>query len=245
MTLKTYLLQQKQSEYFNQISFPVALQVWQNQVIELSDLGTHFGYVYQGLASLSGSADIETYRLQSGMYFCLPSRGSIGGEATSGIVITHLTHQGLFSLGGPIEARGRLAYIDGGTSTLLIPPVMRGDPCLNVMYFPPATEQTPHTHPSDRLGIIVDGQGECQTPQGQAFLQPGVIFWIPANCLHHFCTQESHLTVIVFHPDSDTGFTHQNNPMLNRTMIGEISAADLPQIQTRMVSDRSNTNSTE
>jgi hypothetical protein len=49
----------------------------------------------------------------------------------------------------------------------------------------------------------------------------------------------------VFHPDSDTGFTHQNNPMLNRTMIGEISAADLPQIQTRMVSDRSNTNSTE
>jgi len=239
MNLKTYSLQSDQFKDFSQTSFPIIFQSWQNQVIELPDVGTHFGYIHQGVASLCW-ADKETYRLHPDMYFCLPGQGHIGGEETSGIVITQLNYRGLFSLGGPIEAQGRFAYIDGGTSTLLIPPVMRGDPCLNAMYFPPATEQTPHTHPSDRLGLVVEGQGECQTPLETVFLQPGIVFWIPANSLHHFCTRERHLTVVVFHPDSDTGFTHQDNPMLKRTLVNEVSAAELPQIQTKMSGDRSN-----
>ncbi|NJN59368.1 MAG: cupin domain-containing protein [Leptolyngbyaceae cyanobacterium SL_5_9] len=242
MLLKTYSLQQNQLEVFGHALFPITFQVWQNRVIDLPDTGTHFGYTYQGLASLTVPAKAEAYPLHPGMYFCLPGKGSIGGKETSGIVITHPSYRGMFSLGGPIETQGRFAYIDGGTSSLLIPPVLRGDPCLNAMYFPPATEQTSHTHPSDRLGVVVEGQGECKTPQETAHLQPGIIFWIPANSLHQFCTKDNKLTVVVFHPDSDTGFTHQDNPMLNRTLVGEVSAAELPQIQTKMTSDRPKAN---
>ncbi len=59
--------------------------------------------------------------------------------------------------------------------------------------------------------------------------------FIPANNLHKFRTQEEKLTVVCFHPDSDTGFTHTNHPMLKRTMVEGISAANLPEIQTKSV----------
>jgi hypothetical protein len=36
----------------------------------------------------------------------------------------------------------------------------------------------------------------------------------------------------VFHPDSEGGFTHRDNPMLRRTLVEERSAAELPEIQT-------------
>ena len=37
--------------------------------------------------------------------------------------------------------------------------------------------------------------------------------------LHSFCTAASSLDVVVYHPDSDTGPTHHDHPMLNRTLI--------------------------
>lgn len=62
-------------------------------------------------------------------------------------------------VGGPIEDRGRLRYIDGCTDTLLIPPWRRGEACLNLLHLPPGIEQTMHTHPSDRAGMTVRGAG--------------------------------------------------------------------------------------
>ncbi len=169
------------------------------------------------------------------MYFCLPGAGKIDGEDSSGIVFTCLNFNGMFSLGGPIEPTGRLAYINGGTNSLLIPPLVLGDPCLNAMYFPAGINQTLHTHPSFRLGIVVAGSGSFETPETEICVEAGTIFIIPADCLHKFRTGESLLTVVVMHPDSDTGFTHQNNPMLNRTMVEGVSAANLPQIQTKFI----------
>ncbi|WP_416669796.1 cupin domain-containing protein [Egbenema bharatensis] len=236
ITLKTYPLQPKIFEDFSQGSFPLLLQTWQDHPIGLSDVGTHFGFVYQGFAHLSfrGMHGTESYRLRAGMYFSLPGKGAIGSAASSGIVFTRLNYRGMFSLGGPIEAQGRLAYIDGGTSSLLIPPVLLGDPCLNVMYFPPHVDQTLHTHPSDRIGIVVAGASIMKTPQSAIPVESGTIFLIPAHYPHKFCTSDSPFTVVVFHPDSDTGYTHTNHPMLQRTMVDGISAAELPEIQTRL-----------
>jgi mannose-6-phosphate isomerase-like protein (cupin superfamily) len=235
MMLKTYSLHRDIVEDFSQNLAPTIFKVWQNNIIDLPNTGTHFGYVYQGCSHLFCQANAETYRLHPGMYFCLPSKGTIGGANSSGFVVTHLDCQGMFNLGGPIEAQGRFAYIDGGTSSLLIPPIMLGDPCLNAMYFPPHIDQTLHTHPSDRIGIVVLGKGVLETPQTSVAVKPGTISLIPANQLHKFRTDETPLTMVIFHPDSDTGFTHRNHPMLQRTLVDGVSAAELLQIQTKVL----------
>lgn len=137
-------------------------------------------------------------------------------------------------MGGPVEPLGRFAYIDGGTNSLLIPPASQGDPCLNALYLPPHCDQTMHTHPSYRIGVVLDGSGEGKTPDRAVQLHPGMIFLIPPHSLHKFHTHENSLTFVVFHPDSDTGFTHRNNPMLNRTLVAGVSAAKIPKIQTSL-----------
>jgi mannose-6-phosphate isomerase-like protein (cupin superfamily) len=220
---------------------PVALRlhIWQGNSLHLPAQGTHFGYVYQGQIALFRQTTQTDYRLHSGMYFCLPEAGHIEaepthGEPSSGIVITVLNHHSMFSLGGPIEPTGRLAYVDGGMNSALIPPILCGAPCLNAMYFPPHVDQILHTHPSDRIGLVVAGQCEAHTPQQVLTLEAGSIFRIPANSLHRFRTMKHNLVAIMFHPDSDTGFSHHQNPMLNRTLIDGVSASELPHIQTRL-----------
>lgn len=237
MTLSIYTLQPQVID-LSRDRFPAILQTWQGNSLKLPAGGTHFGYIHQGQSVLSRQAGADVYKLRSGMYFCLPGEGELEGKDSSGILITRFNYQGMFSLGGPIEPTGRFAYINGGMNSLLIPPIMRGDPCLNAMYFPPNVNQTLHTHPSYRIGIVVAGRGELETQQTAIALEPGMGFIIPADSLHKFRTAESAFVVVVFHPDSDTGFTHRDNPMLKRTLIDDISAAELPDIQTQ-VSDRS------
>jgi len=131
----------------------------------LSDEGaTHFIFVDQGTATLEG--EMGTFLLGPGMYGSLPGRWSIKSTVGRGIAITRHDWLGFFLIGGPIEGLGRLRYIDGCTDSLIIPPVVLGDPCLNLLHIPPGTRQTSHTHPSIRLGMIVSGRGLCVTPEG-------------------------------------------------------------------------------
>ncbi len=75
------------------------------------------------------------------------------------------------------------------------------------MYFPPGVDQTLHTHPSYRLGIVVEGGGKLENQQTVLVLKPGMTFLIGANSLHKFRTLETNLTAVLFHPDSDIKFT--------------------------------------
>jgi hypothetical protein len=151
------------------------------------------------------------------MYFAVP--GELHVQQGTGIVVTRLGYHGFFHLGGPIEPVGRLRYIDGCTDSLLIAPVLRGDPCLNLLHLPPGTRQTPHTHPSVRIGLVVRGAGRCVTPAGSVALVPGLAFIIRASALHCFHTQDEPLVVLAYHPDSDFGPTHDDHPMINRTVV--------------------------
>lgn len=234
MSLQVYPLQSNVIEALSQDVFPARFSLWQGNSLQLPATGTHFGFVYRGHPLLSRQRENKSYSLQRGMYFCLPEAGSVGGEHSAGIVITRPDCRGMFTLGGPIEATGRFAYIDGGTNSLLIPPVALGDPCLNAIYFPSEVDQTLHTHPSYRIGIVVAGSGIIEAPRTANSLEPGNVFLIPANLSHKFCTGKNSLTMVIFHPDSDAGFTHRDNPMLSRTVVNGISAADLPQIQTTL-----------
>ncbi len=242
MTIKMYSLQPNSIEDLSRDPLPMVLSTWHGNRLALPATGTHFGYVFQGHPKLSHHGDTESYTLHPGMYFSLPGAGQIGREAnspddpghSSGIVVTRLAHHGVFSLGGPIESTGRFAYINEGTNSLLIPPTYRGDPCLHALFFPPYVDQTLHTHPSYRIGIVVSGNGECETPDGIMALVPGTGLVIPTNDSHKFRTGASPLAMVMFHPDSDIGFTHQHNPMLNRTFVAGVSAAQLPELQTKL-----------
>lgn len=237
MTFALYSVETPVVKHLGPEGYPGSVSTWQDGVT-LVGPGTHFGFIYTGSPTLERQGDefqgktAQTFGLAQGMYFCLPGTGQLKGQGAIGLVITCPTYRGMFSLGGPLEPAGRLAYIDGGTSSLLIPPVIVGDPCLNAMYFPSGVEQTLHSHPSDRLGLVVAGGGMVETPETTAGVTVGDIFWISAGQLHRFCTADSPLTMVVFHPDSEGGFTHRDNPMLRRTLVDGVSAAELPKIQT-------------
>jgi len=210
-----------------------------------------YGYVYSGEAELSrqlsGSRSVKA-TLIAGMYFACPGKfrikGGTGFIASGALVKQGSRKQSMFAVGGPLEIdvdgelTGRLPYIDGCTDTLLVHPVIRGAPCLNHLHFPAGIKQTQHTHPSGRAGMVVRGRGQCVVIDSctkevvKTLLKPGMVFVIPKHSTHAFETSEGTLDVVAFHPDSDFGPTATDHPMVNRTIVGGVSASLLPSIQT-------------
>ncbi len=211
---------------------PTTMHTWKHEIKHLTGNATHFVYVYSGRAVWNNPHTTYTFSLGAGMYCALPSNGTLWGDG-EGVIITARGYKGMFTFGGPIEPYGRLRYIDGCSDSLLIPPIIEGDPCLNALYFPPHCEQTPHTHPSFRAGVVVSGWGECVTEEGCIALEPGLAFLIPKDEYHSFSTRDEELIVIAYHPDSDYGPTDENHPMLNRTMIDGVSASKIERVKTR------------
>lgn len=202
--------------------FPSLLTAWDSGDLAWDDCGTHFGFVGSGEALIE--CESGWFCLTTGMYFSCPGALNIQGTGI-GFVATRLDWRGFFQLGGPVEQKGRLRYIDGCSDSLLISPVVFGDPCLNLLYLPPHTQQTAHTHPSCRFGMILSGKGICKTPERDILLEPGMIFFIQPEAMHSFHTTAQPLRVIAWHPDSDCGPAHHDHPMINRTIIDGISAA--------------------
>ena len=155
------------------------------------------------------------------MFFSLPGPASL--TDLHGFVCTRRAYRGLPIWGGPIEAPGRLKYIDGCSDTLLLAPPVKGDPCLNYLYVPPHVDQTPHTHPSVRVGCVTGGAGRCITAVELIELVPGTIFVLPRDELHSFHTAGQHMQVVVYHPDLDFGPTDEVHPMINRTVFADRS----------------------
>lgn len=209
-------------------------KLFHQEEIQLPGDGTHFGFVWQGSAQLLRREQSEPLPIAAGMYFSISEPAILRGQQASGLVITHPTYRAQFQLGGPIESTGQFPYIDGGTTSLLIAPPMAGDPCLHALYMPPNVDQTMHHHPSDRIGIINKGSGQCCDENTCYDLLPGTLFIITADHKHRFVTGKQGLDLVVFHPDSDVGFSDRNHPMLNRTLVNNIRAADLPDIQTAL-----------
>jgi len=217
--------------------FPTVLHAYNHgEMFELRPGSTYFVYQYEGRSLLhSTDKNMESVVLCPEQYACIKSKEvssiSFLGQA---LVIEKLDYFGMHTFGGPIESLGRLKYIDGCTDSLLIPPVKLGDPCLNALFFPRNINQTQHTHPSMRVGIVIRGKGECITPEGNIPLVAGLIFIIHEDGLHSFKTDEhSGMVVIAYHPDSDFGPTDEEHPMINRTIVEGVSAKDIPEIQTK------------
>ena len=204
---------------------PSRLLYQRDAELQLPADASHFGLVFTGTTRLSCSSG--TFDLAAGMYFAVPGSASLSGTSEC-LIASRLDHDCPFQIGGPIERRGRLRYIDGCTDSLLVSPAMLGDPCLNLLHIPRHTRQSQHTHPSIRFGMIVRGSGHCVTPAGRQPLHAGSIFLIERDGLHSFHTDDDELLVLAWHPDSDYGPTHEDHPMRNRTILPSTSPRNAP-----------------
>jgi hypothetical protein len=159
----------------------------------------------------------EAWPILASGFAVVPGAAEVVGR---GLVITLPSYTGLFHLGAGVEARGRLAYIDGCTDTLLQAPPRLGEPCLNHLHIPAATAQTEHTHAGVRVGVIVRGSGICLAGGREFVLSPGMGWVIPTGLPHCFHTTADALDVIAWHPHSDFGPTDGDHPMKNGTILG-------------------------
>lgn len=218
---------------------------------------SYYGYVYSGKVTINRKF-LSPMQLDSKMYFTLSDEFNFSTNEIGSCILIEVLNKGYYeesnfksyaTFGGPIEDVGRLKYIDGCTDSLLISPVKKGQPCLNHLHFPEEINQTQHTHPSHRIGIVASGYGECITPFGNLPLSPEMIFVIKAwdgieystgldgNSYpigqHAFQTFNAPMDVIAFHPDSDFGAEDEFHPMINRTIVGGVSANQLKDIMTK------------
>jgi len=190
---------------------------------EIPDIGACFGFVSSGEILLLGDHGRESVSLRAGQWFSTSSGCTlvVTRPSTAVFIAQRIGFRGMFTVGGPIEGKGRLRYIDGCSDSLLCCPPVIGDPCLNHLHFPGGIEQTQHTHPSLRAGIVARGEGWCVTPEARTRLMPNLIFVIPTDGLHRFRTDAGQcMEVIPYHPDSDWGPSHEAHPMVNRTLVG-------------------------
>jgi quercetin dioxygenase-like cupin family protein len=119
---------------------------------------------------------------------------------------------------------GQLSYIDGCNNSNMVDPARNGDPCINYLYFPPGIDQTWHTHPSVRVGFVVSGSGVACIKNGNEIvehpLEIGRGFVLHRHAMHRFQTNnESDMSLMVYHPDSEDGPRDEANPMKTRTYL--------------------------
>lgn len=137
-----------------------------------------------------------------------------------GKILIHSEDNYIFPpVAGHMESVGRCDYIDGASSSLLMVPQMKGDPCLNHIHIPANTKQSKHTHPNYRKGLVVRGGGTAFHRTGVDNLRPGFGFRLPANEIHHFETKNESLDVLVYHPTSCWGPTNESHQMLDATNL--------------------------
>lgn len=206
--------------------FPSILRTWHGNHLELEDNCTHFGFIYNGKIEINHNA--KQFNTYENMYFSLNNQSYIIPDKNSkGFVVSRLNYNGLFSIGGPIESKGRYQYIDGCSDSLLISPVKLGDPCFNLLHFPKNINQTPHTHPSVRIGMIVKGNGFCILRNETIELNEGQVFIISPDIIHSFKTLDNEMLIVVYHPETDFGPTDKNHPMINKTIINGVPASQI------------------
>ena len=234
---------------YSKNQFPTRLWGWDKSLDFKDDTATCYIYIYSG-KSVVGLKSGGIYQLVAGQFLSVNEPFVIiGGK---GIIIERIGYHGVTLVGGSLESKGRLKYIDGCTDSCILQPVKFGDPCLNALYFPKGIDQTPHTHPSMRVGIVASGSGVCVTPWEEIPLTTGMVFiiheegdWVKrknksgrghTNAVagtHSFRTDKEEMVVVAYHPDSDFGPKDEDHPMINRTIVNGISASKIASIHTK------------
>ena len=175
---------------------------------------TLYGYTFE-------TSRIGAITIQKNNYFCIPRGFSEDRtEVVTGdfFVVVKYGFHGQSVFGEVQNGHGRLSYINGCSDNLLVYPPRMGDPSLNYLHFPSGTTQDFHNHPSDRVGVVINGFGTAETRSDRVRLETGNMFLIEAKEIHKFITH-TEMEIVVYHPDGDWGPTDEVHTMLNRTHI--------------------------
>lgn len=212
-----------QLEFFrNELTFDHSYQGYPCRLVcveghrEFSDhTSSFYGLVLKGDCQIKTAATNLTLTEQ--MYFALPGDFSL---TTSGqvVIFQRWGYRTLPTFAGPLEDDGRLSYIDTCRSSILVHPARLGDPVLNLLVFSPNIEQSPHHHPTTRLGAVVSGSGTF-VGSAQKPIEKGMVFALKSFETHCFHSGPNGLMVVAFHPDSDVGPTDEQHPMKSRTYL--------------------------
>jgi mannose-6-phosphate isomerase-like protein (cupin superfamily) len=229
-TVQVFPLNRPLALSYEHETFPTKVMVWSGGYAHLDGDASHYIIVYSGQLVVCHAGDVRT--LRAGYYGVFPGRIELLTGDGAALVVSALGYKAMPMSGGPIEETGRLRYIDNCKNTVLLPPPVKGEPCLNFLDLCPGVTQTPHTHPSIRIGIILRGNGACGTDGPTLPLSTGTLFIIPPETLHSFQSQDEPLKIVIYHPDSVDGPTHTSNTMLNNTFVGGKTAQEMLQIHT-------------
>jgi|APSaa5957512535_1039671.scaffolds.fasta_scaffold99240_2 hypothetical protein len=177
-----------------------------------------YGIVINNYLTLRHGSD--NANLNAGSFFSFPNTAKLGFDRDTLVVtFTRYGYLGQFTI-GRLETTGRYSYINGCSDSLLVYPPRVGNPSLNHLHIPKNVDQTAHTHPSQRMGVVTGGKGLLEYPGQKRFrLIPGSVFSIDPFEEHKFRTGATHLDVVAFHPDSMIGWTDDHHPMLDGTNI--------------------------
>jgi mannose-6-phosphate isomerase-like protein (cupin superfamily) len=214
-------IEQFETSEFSDKQHSIRITSTTGEITNLDSDSSHYVVIYSGEFKVSLAN--RTYNLSEGCFGSFPGTTRLQGGGYA-FILSSVGYYCPILVGGPLEERGRLRYVDGCTASLLLPPPVRGEPCLNFMHLPRQVSQTMHTHTSLRMGIILSGSGQCRTHEGLFEFHPGNIFFIPPNLPHSFQSMDESLRIVIFHPDSDSGPTHTDHTMLNRTFVDGQSA---------------------
>ena len=191
-----------------------------------------FGFVLTGQIRIFDENSIKQV-VNENRWFAANSVDNIVVDNADGLLIEMNDYKPPLAI-GEVEPNGRLKYIDGAFNNLLMSPPKKGDPCLNALYMAGKIDQTPHTHPSTRIGMILrgevivriwDSEGEGAGITDVLLLKKGDAWFMEKDTVHSFHTEANDdMALFAFHPDSDFGPTDEEAPMINRTIIEGISS---------------------
>lgn len=117
-----------------------------------------------------------------------------------------------------------LPYVNGCSTTQLLPPIRKGDPTLQLLRIPPYTsEQAHHIHSTARIVFVLSGSGHSVigAKGGQKIIPliEGAVLVLDKMVPHHFKTGEEALVVLPLHVYSSTGKDEYDHPMMNGTHL--------------------------
>lgn len=206
--------------------FPSRLWAWDKALDFEHDGSTCYGYIANGEAIL-GLESGPMYKLKAGQFFSVNEPFAVVGG--KGVIMERVGYDGVNLIGGPIEAEGRIKYADGCDYSCVLQPVKLGDPCLNVLYIPEATDQVPYTHPSMRICMVASGSGVCVTPYEKIALITGSVFIIheegkeathngitAVSGTHSFQTKDEPMIIVEYSPDSYFGISEKDRALLKK-----------------------------
>jgi hypothetical protein len=207
-----------------------------------------YGYVLSGVTHIDSFGESMPKKVYAGNWFSVggntnnDSRVSVQGGQ---VLLIEWGECGLrqkpFACGEPTQD-GILGYIDGAENSLLYGPLKMGEACINCLHIVGKIDQTAHTHPSPRIGVVLNGgidvkiwdsQGDGTKVIEEHHLNSGDVWAMDKDVIHSFHSNKNiQARILAFHPDSDFGPTDEVAPMINRTMVNGQSASLITEIHT-------------